>query len=467
MKTSAASGRGAFHQGPVRPWLRAVPLCAALLLAACGDGTRIASDGSAEPPVAAPTALSYEPEQALHMKGEAIAPQYARWSGGAVSSFSVVPALPAGLTLDPGSGIISGTPTTLQRQASYTVTARNAAGSAQAPVRLTVSGRGAWSALADVAVPRVLGSLTRLGDGRLLFVGGFDGAAATGAAELYDPATQAWTAVAPMLVPRFEASAVLLNDGQVLVFGGQTGGGASLASAELYDPVADTWTATATLNQARTEASATLLPGSRVLATGGKNAGAYTNTVELYDPATRTWIPQPTPLAEQRAQHAAALLPGGQRLLLVGGADGQGNQGTAELYAVDGSATTVLPFDGIASAFAAVTLDDGSILVVGSESPVVWRFNPATSGWTTSALNTARRLPSLSVLSDGRVLLAGGQVQNSTEIYNPDHNTWTLAAPIAAARYRATSAVLADGSVLLVGGSPGGVTVGSVERFTP
>lgn len=465
MKIATRSNREAFHQGPVRPWTRVLPLCAALLLAACGDGNRIAADG-AEPPLAAPTALSYEPEQALHMQGEAIAPHYARWSGGAVSSFSIDPALPEGLSLDEGSGIISGTPTTLQRQASYTVTARNAAGSAQAPLRLTVSGRGAWSALADITVPRFRGSLTRLGDGRLLYAGGFSGAMATGATELYDPATRTWTVAAPMLVPRFEAGAVLLADGRVLVFGGQAGG-VALNSAELYDPMANTWTATGSLNQARTESSATLLPNGHVLATGGENAGVYTNTAERYDPATGTWFLLPALLAEPRAQHAAVLLPGGQRLLLVGGADGQGNQGTAELYAVDGTATTAVPFDGIASAFEAVGLDDGSVLVVGSESPVAWRFNPSTSSWVTSAPNSARRLPKLSALPDGRVLLTGGQTQSSTEIYNPDHNSWTLASPLAAARYQASSAVLADGSVLLVGGSLGGAALATVERFAP
>ena len=46
-------------------------------------------------------------------------------------SYAVSPALPAGLTLDPGTGILSGTPAVVSSEASYTVTATNSGGSAQ------------------------------------------------------------------------------------------------------------------------------------------------------------------------------------------------------------------------------------------------------------------------------------------------------------------------------------------------
>lgn len=54
-------------------------------------------------------------------------------------SYSVSPALPAGLTLNTSSGIISGTPTTLAAAANYTITATNTGGSTTASVSITVN----------------------------------------------------------------------------------------------------------------------------------------------------------------------------------------------------------------------------------------------------------------------------------------------------------------------------------------
>lgn len=58
-------------------------------------------------------------------------------SGGAVVSWSVSPALPSGLTLNSKTGTISGTPTSTDAAASYTITAQNSGGSAT--FQLTVS----------------------------------------------------------------------------------------------------------------------------------------------------------------------------------------------------------------------------------------------------------------------------------------------------------------------------------------
>ena len=48
---------------------------------------------------------------------------------GTVTNFSVTPALPAGLTLDPSTGTLSGTPTAAQAAANYKFTAQNSSGS--------------------------------------------------------------------------------------------------------------------------------------------------------------------------------------------------------------------------------------------------------------------------------------------------------------------------------------------------
>jgi hypothetical protein len=59
---------------------------------------------------------------------------------GTVTSYSVSPALPQGLTLNSTSGVISGTPSTVAAKANYTVKASNAAGSTTAVVPIVVNG---------------------------------------------------------------------------------------------------------------------------------------------------------------------------------------------------------------------------------------------------------------------------------------------------------------------------------------
>jgi Putative Ig domain len=58
---------------------------------------------------------------------------------GAVTSYAVSPALPAGLSLDPVSGVISGTPTTASAQGSYTITASDGTGQTTFALILTVN----------------------------------------------------------------------------------------------------------------------------------------------------------------------------------------------------------------------------------------------------------------------------------------------------------------------------------------
>ena len=60
-------------------------------------------------------------------------------AGGAAASYMVMPALPPGLSLDGSSGTISGTPTAVTAQATYTVTASNAGGSTTASIAIAVN----------------------------------------------------------------------------------------------------------------------------------------------------------------------------------------------------------------------------------------------------------------------------------------------------------------------------------------
>lgn len=71
-----------------------------------------------------PSNLVYPTNPATYTKNVAIAANTPTWSGGSVA-FSVAPALPAGLALNPTTGAITGTPTALAPAATYVVTATN------------------------------------------------------------------------------------------------------------------------------------------------------------------------------------------------------------------------------------------------------------------------------------------------------------------------------------------------------
>jgi hypothetical protein len=102
-------------------------IAVAVLMVACGGG-----GGEAMP---APSNLQY----ALGT-GEVGSPYgpYPPSVSGTVTGYSVSPALPAGLTLDPTSGVISGTPLAASSATTYTVTASNGAGATTAALTFAV-----------------------------------------------------------------------------------------------------------------------------------------------------------------------------------------------------------------------------------------------------------------------------------------------------------------------------------------
>ena len=57
---------------------------------------------------------------------------------GTVASYSISPALPAGLSFNTTNGYISGTPTEISAATDYTVTATNSQGSDNTTVNITV-----------------------------------------------------------------------------------------------------------------------------------------------------------------------------------------------------------------------------------------------------------------------------------------------------------------------------------------
>lgn len=87
---------------------------------------------------AAPSDLQYSANPAVYTKGMAITPNVPKSTGGALASYAVTPALPDGLSLDSATGTISGTPSGLAGQATYTVTGTADSGRTSATLTITV-----------------------------------------------------------------------------------------------------------------------------------------------------------------------------------------------------------------------------------------------------------------------------------------------------------------------------------------
>ena len=122
-------------------------------------------------------------------------------------------------------------------------------------------------------------------------------------------------------------------------------------------------------------------------------------------------------------------------------------------------------------------LPDGSVLFTGGDgangplqSAEVFGVNGTVS--SAVAMNVARSRHFAVVLSDGRVLVGGGNTTgggatNSAEIYDPNANTWTQTAPMTSARANATAALLQDGHILIAGGDNAGAPNNTLETYDP
>jgi hypothetical protein len=126
----------------------------------------------------------------------------------------------------------------------------------------------------------------------------------------------------------------------------------------------------------------------------------------------------------------------------------------------------------------ATLLSDGRVLVAGGYdgSSVVASaelYDPATDTWSpTGSMSTARRRHTATLLTDGRVLVTGGydgSVVNSVELYDPATGTWSVKAAMTTARWVHTATLLTDGRVLVIGGSDGVFSppLASAEVFDP
>ncbi len=197
------------------------------------------------------------------------------------------------------------------------------AGSSFEPITAVFRYDGAgneWMSVAPLPSPR--GALAVVSAaGRLHALGG-SGPASLTTHSVYDPVADMWMALAPFPGAGRNHLAAVELDGFIYVVGGRRDGGGQANSDALdrYDPASNTWTALAPLPTARSGIGAAVLHG-RIVVLGGEVNPAAANGVfphvEMYDPATDTWLrlaDMPVP------RHGIWAVTLGPRIYVPGGA---------------------------------------------------------------------------------------------------------------------------------------------------
>lgn len=332
---------------------------------------------------------------------------------------------------------------------------------------LQVSGAplsGTFTPVGNMAAGRYGHTATLLVDGRVLIAGGGKGA------EIYDGSTGSFTEVGPMRAQREHHSATLLADGKVLIAGGR-----GLDTAELFNPATGTFEATGTMAADTLGHAAILLANGKVLVAGGmRNSPPYPTPVpaELYDPATGEFSPAGSYAPDTVGQYSnipvwpkLSLLADG-RVLLAGNNRAQIYDPSTHSFSATGPMASPEYAYGMFW-HTATALEDGTVLVTGGADDMSCAgfnsseiYDPNSNSFRTAgSMLTGRDIHTATLLRDGRVLITGGGSGwcgggslASAELFDPSTQSYADAGNMNVKRTGHTATLLQDGTVLLAGG---------------
>ncbi|HVZ74511.1 MAG TPA: kelch repeat-containing protein [Polyangia bacterium] len=315
-----------------------------------------------------------------------------------------------------------------------------------------------------------------LSDGTVLLAGGADTAGtALASSELFTPGAATFAASgATMIHARRSAEGTPLPSTGLFVTGGVDATGAVVADAELYQESLKSFTAIkAAAIGARVDHRALLLADGSVFVSGGtatEGGAPLATTAIVYIATDGTFQATAGPtLVTARRAHATTLAIGVPVVIGGYGADGKPLDSIEIVDVSSGTATTVGHLQTARADATASVLDDGSILVVGGVggSGVLADaelYNPVLAAepsykTTVYSLAVARHGHTATVLSDGRVLIAGGfgadgKAVDSVELFVTGVR-FVSERSLGTPRAGHVTVPLCDGTALVVGGGTG------------
>jgi hypothetical protein len=280
-------------------------------------------------------------------------------------------------------------------------------------------------------------------------------------AEVFDPSSGTWAEVGSLNKERADPALVPRRDGRSMVLVASNPQSQPYSSTKLYSPTARAWSDGPLMLRAGAIDAVTLADGS-VFAVGRARA-------EILGPGAAAWRRSTPPPSSFRVERLR-LLTGGD-VLAVGERDDEPGLTALLLFDVDKATWRSFPApDVLRPQF--IPLANGASLALGDDEGGghVQRYDPASTSWAEPAqMAQGRTRAQVTVLPDGRVLVAGGvpltssavdggysvtegPALASTEIYDPATDSWSAGPSLLGPRQGGQAITLGDGSVLVFGG---------------
>ncbi len=369
---------------------------------------------------------------------------------------------------------------------------------------------GSWSVTATPADVRAV-HVSLLHTGEVLLIAGSGNdrnsfAAGSFKTSIWNPTTGA---LRPVATPwdAFCSGHAFLPDGELLVAGGTTAypgpatnnSSAGSKRAYVFDPVTERYRAVPDMNLARWYPSVTELgDGSQFVLGGLDETGNYTRNYEIFDPQTETWSPQqagPSAYTWQPMYPAVHLLRDGR--LFYSGVNTFGGNATEVPPGIFDLATRgYQPVPGLTDdrrrdQGASVLLppaQDQRVMVIGggdqykdvgatASTAIADLKGPVPTFSAGPSLSAAKMYVSAVVLPDSTVLETGGGTKSvvydgtsvrTTQIFDPQTNSWRpVASPAVDRLYHSSAILLPDGRVATFGSNPTNSFEMRIEVYTP